>query len=108
MGTETRSEAYEEHWNALKRYERGYWLFFAGLIPAFLIGSGLASLVKSDVPIFILLGADVVGLGRYGWQPMAFPCPRCGQDFFRRRWFHNRFTGRCLHCGLRKWTTGEG
>jgi len=37
-----------------------------------------------------------------GSRTIRFPCPRCGNWFFRTTWRYNGLARRCLHCGLPK------
>lgn len=38
-----------------------------------------------------------------GWRMEYTYCTRCGNRVFRRGWFGNPFTYRCMHCGLGHW-----
>jgi len=78
-----------------------FWTVFLTFIPAGIIAAQLARLV--DVPeifglvIIAWMAAFVItGIFRTMWR-----CPRCHKPFFRKWWYHNSFTTKCLHCRFR-------
>lgn len=36
------------------------------------------------------------GIWRTNWN-----CPRCGERFYRKWWYTNSFSTKCVHCGFR-------
>jgi hypothetical protein len=43
-----------------------------------------------------------------GYHRARFKCPRCKESFFMNGpHFLNYLKGRCMHCGLKKWSNGE-
>ncbi|OJH38080.1 hypothetical protein [Cystobacter ferrugineus] len=56
---------------------------------------------------FLFVLGGLWALGTIGWSLklfVGFSCPRCGRSFYIKSFVHNPWTGRCMHCGLRKGT----
>jgi uncharacterized protein GlcG (DUF336 family) len=71
------------------------------------IGFPLRWLVGSDVPIYVVAAAWMIGfVASANWMTM-WKCPRCGQSFFRTLWGGNPLATRCVHCRLAKWVSHE-
>jgi MFS family permease len=102
-------KSYADSWRLYRRLRRTQWI--GVLIP--LVGVPLFFTLDRWIPLaaellapisltagFITLVVARIRLGR-------FRCPRCTEDFFRRRtrWleYSNPFARRCLNCGLPKW-----
>ena len=104
---------YELAWSTLRFLNRRYWLVFIGYVP---VAGGLSYLLfeitKSDILSPILALAWMVYWVYCGIQLGAFVCPRCDCKFFSRPLrlfgmelgYHNAYSGKCLNCGLRKYT----
>jgi hypothetical protein len=107
---------YSEQWRDLRRRRFIAWLWFFGYVPgAAIIFAIVFSLIYlSGLPrdwidgaFYIIAGAWMVGAYLAGHRAMAFLCPRCHQPFFYTWWYFNSFARKCVHCGLRKWTTSN-
>jgi hypothetical protein len=94
---------YIEQWKELRKRERLFWGLLLGYIPGvivlsyFLKGSFQSEKAFEVVAVLWLLFCAIAGI-----RLNKFPCPRCGSPFFYKRWFHNPYAKRCLHCELPK------
>ncbi|HEY2961386.1 MAG TPA: hypothetical protein VGJ37_03165 [Pyrinomonadaceae bacterium] len=79
-----------------------FWALFVSYVPAMLfIGIPLSRLFRSENGAGIIataLFACIVAaaLWRINWR-----CPRCDEMFYRKWWYSNAFSTRCVHCGFR-------
>jgi hypothetical protein len=91
------------NWSGLKRLERIELIAIVTLIPGVYLLSALLELIgmpstqQYSVPVWL---AAVFILDM---KAMNFTCPQRKSKFFYKTWFKNRFTSKCLHCGLPKW-----
>ena len=91
------------NWSRLKLLERIELTAICTAIPGiylldFLLERiGMSSMVHYIFPIWF------AALFIFDIAAMNFNCPRCEGKFFYRTVFKNRFTSKCLHCGLPKW-----
>ena len=105
------STANKDPWASYRAYRR------RGLI---------AVLSIFGVPVLFFSACSILGISEnYGlvlsvvWVLLVkldlaihpYRCPRCGRNFHQGYIgvlpYHNDFTRKCVHCGLRKWTTVE-
>lgn len=91
------------NWSGLKRLERIELIAIATLIPGVYLLSALLGLIDrpSAQQYSALVWLAVVFI--LDIRAMNFICPQCESKFFYKTWFRNRFTSKCLHCGLPKW-----
>jgi len=91
---------YQRAW---RDYWRRWWLMwglFFGFVPCGVAASNLLPTIAAEV-----LVAWAVGLAMSALAVGLFRCPACGRCFHQTWWWGNPFSRRCLHCGLRKWST---
>ena len=62
-----------------------------------------------DAPwMFLVLTVPCLIAGSVAAMPASrWPCPRCGETFFRRWWHNHAFARRCMHCDLPKWAPAD-
>ena len=101
---------YTTAWRDLRKRRLILWGLFFGYIPdVFLlylvVGMPLLALIgeKEGGTIFIVIALLwMVSFMIAGIRYSYFRCPRCHATFFWTWWHRNPFSGRCLHCGLRR------
>src|SRR4051812_23722786 len=76
--------------------------FFAALPLVALIGSPLAKLTHSDLPVHLILFLSFVAAAAAIAYVQNWKCPRCGKPFSRKRWYSNAYAVQCMHCKLPK------
>ena|ERR1022692_685671 len=94
-------------WQAYRFWRRLFWLFFLGAVVWFFpvaITSGAIGQWSKDAGNAFYFAAmlpwALVWVYAH-WRVRNFSCPRCGKRFFGS-WYY--FVGRCVYCGLPKWT----
>jgi Zn ribbon nucleic-acid-binding protein len=83
------------------------------LLFAFLGGVPLVSITAvagekffhSAAPASVVAVGWMVLFAVAGIRMNFFSCPRCHKPFFLKWWYHDLFAGRCVHCGLPKYTS---
>ena len=96
--------SYEQPWLEYKR-RRDFFLFvFVGYGVIVGVVSYLTQGLVYNHKLTNVLGFSwfllvLVAMGRL----QVWHCPRCGERFFMKSFWHNIFTSRCLHCGLEKY-----
>lgn len=80
----------------------GIWLLWFGI--ALVLGweSTASGIARTIVALAWMISLVVTGN-----RAANFRCPRCGKHFFKTFWYYNSFARRCVHCGLRKWSTTD-
>ena len=99
---EAEPQNYEAQWLALSRYELMHYVVWIG-------GAVLALVLSVHFPAMTMV-FGIFWMGGFfaaGVPSGNFCCPRCGKKFFSRPDAtgnrYNRFTSKCLNCGLPKW-----
>jgi hypothetical protein len=96
---------YTAAWNDDRR--RAGWFYFSWLggLVVIAVGAGFARslLGDSQTVIQFLVPVYVIGFFITSYRKNRFSCPRCGNLFFRGRFWANAFARKCMHCGLPKW-----
>jgi hypothetical protein len=105
---------YTAAWRDYRKRRFVFWVVFLSYMPgvmAFFLGVGLplASMtgIKPDYFFFAIAGTWMLAFVVTNLRAVSFPCPRCGQHFFRTWWYSNPLARRCVHCGLPKWAMSE-
>lgn len=103
------SLAFEKVWQEHKRRERQWAVvFMSGPVTICLVGCPLnwifGSEVPMEVPFGVLAGCWLAAGTVAGHRVQRLKCPRCGEPFFSGPTYSNVFAGRCLNCGLPKWS----
>jgi predicted RNA-binding Zn-ribbon protein involved in translation (DUF1610 family) len=91
------NEKYQEAWAAYYRSNRRSWWLIAAVILSFVIG---VSAFGTPVPGYVLFVGMVTWWIVENERVRHFPCPRCGDPFFRGLFFHISTAKHCVHCGL--------
>jgi hypothetical protein len=84
--------------NEIRRRRRLHWIVFLTFLPACAV---LIRLFDSSPLSWLILAWPVafIGTAQYAFSSL---CPLCGDQFASRPGdWHNPWTQRCLHCGLR-------
>jgi hypothetical protein len=90
-------------WEELRSLYRAAGLSFVAIFPGTAAAAALGTwLLDSAVPVVVVWLALVVLFTALSNRVLQWPCPRCGEPFFRTWWYHNPFARKCAHCGLRK------
>lgn len=85
------------------------WFAWLGYLPvAFPLGVLLSLLFPCEHAILVVAGPWLMLCAIAGYRLTTFPCPRCHRPFFRTWFYTNQFAGRCIHCGLPKWSETQG
>jgi hypothetical protein len=102
-------------WQTYLFWRRLFWALYFGAVvwffPAALASEGAAELWGKDIGSAVYF-ALMIPWGLFwlyaGNRAASFSCPRCGRPFFCGSLlglpYRNTFAGKCLHCGLPKWT----
>lgn len=96
--------SYEQQWLEYRKRRALFMFVFVGYgaIVAFI--SYLTQNLTYSHKLTNILGFTwflfmIVAIGRL----QVWRCPRCGERFFMKFFWHNIFASRCLHCGLEKY-----
>jgi hypothetical protein len=73
------------------------WLFLPGVL---LCSAALNWVFHIRYGLFIVFGLWMAATCAAGARMRQWPCPNCGKPVMRKGWFHNDFSGQCLHCGF--------
>jgi hypothetical protein len=98
---------YEQQWREYRKRCIIFLIIFATCIPAVVL---VENLLHSDTVFFIVSFVGMLAFFVAGIRILTWPCPRCGKSFYvyGSIWRSNPFfTGRCLHCGLPKWSVKD-
>ena len=104
------SEQFISAWADYRRRRR--W-FFGAWLGGFVVVASLATLLASlssglGTAAFWILGpAWMVSFVVVAARLQLFKCPRCRRPFFNAFWYRNPLAQKCVHCGLRKWSTED-
>jgi Zn ribbon nucleic-acid-binding protein len=95
-------------WGELKKRKNlALFAFFAYVPITFLFGVLTHPFLQSDKPVIVFAIAWMFFFAVASSRFYAFACPRCGNRFFTRWWYHNSFARKCVHCKLPKYSTKE-
>lgn len=98
---------YAAAWREHRRRDRWFWAAFLGYLPGVpLLGTVISGLVGHGLYLPTAI-AWMIAISIAGYRSGMLRCPRCGQRYYVRTFFHNGFARRCLHCGLPKWASGS-
>jgi predicted membrane metal-binding protein len=96
--------SYTVQWNDYRMRRRIFWIICISYLPGvFLLSLPLEKYFHSDVPMMVIAFSWLFAFLASGWYMNVWICPCCGNPYFKRRWFYNQFTSKCVHCGLKKW-----
>jgi hypothetical protein len=97
------ANTYTTQWQDLRvRTAAVYVAAVGGLVLVLAILSAFGQRATSVIAFWILA---YMSSGYYRYR---FRCPRCKKAFFMNGpHFVNYFMGRCVHCGLKKWSNGD-
>jgi hypothetical protein len=91
---------YAKYWRELRVWTYASW----GVLVLFPIAASLFTFFKVDVPLNYAVPCWFVVYAYTNLVITYFRCPRCSKTFFiSKRHFGNRFTRKCMNCGLPKW-----
>ena len=95
-------DPYYSHWVNMRRRTRKAWLAVALWPPSTFLVSAIFRLVFGSDDLSFLLAALFTGCicFAFGLNQVAWPCPRCGNPFYRTLGLYWGWTNHCLHCGL--------
>jgi hypothetical protein len=92
---------YQDAWSDYTRRRNFFLVVFLGYIPwgalVFFVMNKLR-MPQSAVGILIVawfLMYPVAAIRFSLWR-----CPRCGNPFYQKWWYHNDLARKCVHCGL--------
>ena len=97
-------DEWSSRWDELKKRDRRRWSQFFGLAALLVAAHALGF---PEFAALLLAGPLLVWIVIANWRTGDFRCPRCGKNFFRKRFFglfgrEDRSRGDCIHCGLGK------
>lgn len=96
---------YEQQWREYRKRCIIVLIIFATFIPASVL---VENLLHSDNVFFIVMFVWMFAFLVAGIRIITWPCPRCGKPFLAKSLIvGNPFIGRCLHCGLPKWSVKD-
>lgn len=104
---------YEKAWSRLRFLIHRFWIVFFSFIPVAGTLCWLVSLFTKSIAVAVPAGIWMVYWLYCGVQLNMFICPRCSSKFFNHviRLFgiplgiyRNCYSGKCLNCGLQKYT----
>lgn len=93
-----------EHTAAREYYKRNlvFWVLFIGWLPVMVfIVIPVARVLNfpnaaNGLALIFFAAVMAAGIWRANWN-----CPRCGERFYRKWWYTNSFSTKCVHCGFR-------
>jgi hypothetical protein len=96
---------YEQQWLEYKKRRALFMFVFVGYGASVAVISYLTQNLSYNHKLTNILGFSwflfmIVAIGRL----QVWRCPRCGERFFMKSYWHNLFASRCLHCGLEKYS----
>jgi hypothetical protein len=82
----------------IKRRRRVVWLVFFGYLPFMMLVAAAKPaerfVISAALAYMVFFAVVIARLG-------LSKCPRCGKHFHYTWFWHNPWTSRCLHCGLK-------
>jgi hypothetical protein len=97
---------FDKEWGEYRKRRNLLLFAFLGYVP---IVSAFAFLsfkfFHTDVPAFVFAFGWMAFFLVAGIHLNCWPCPRCGKWFAAKWWYRNPFARRCVHCGLRKYSS---
>jgi hypothetical protein len=94
------AQKYEAAWIDLRTRTVILLALFLGFVPGVPLISYVLNTVMVVDPLWIA-GAWAAAFAGAGFHRATFPCPHCGKWFFIWVGFHNPFSRKCMHCGLK-------
>ncbi len=98
--------SYQAAWDYLRLWYRRGWIGLLTFFPVLAVTGCLP--FHLNMLFSVAAPAYAIGLLVIQWRLMGFICPRCGQHYFWKGWFHSNIdifiTRRCAHCRLPKWS----
>ena len=92
---------YQDAWNDYKRRRNFFLVVFLGYIPwGALVFFAMDKLGIPQSAVWVLIGAWFVLYPVAAIRFSLWRCPRCGNPFYQKWWYHNGFARKCVHCGL--------
>jgi predicted RNA-binding Zn-ribbon protein involved in translation (DUF1610 family) len=90
--------------DAVREYYKRNLIFFAlflGYVPGLLVTSMLARLLHLEKAVGVVsfvwfCSVVIAAVWRTNW-----PCPNCGNTFYRKWWYRQSLATKCVHCGFR-------
>jgi hypothetical protein len=83
-----------------------FWIAYLIFLPGIFVILGAHDGIGNRV-FFWIGGAWLVSVVAADAYLSAFRCLRCTKRYFFKPWFNNPYARKCLHCGLRKWSSNE-
>lgn len=80
----------------IRRMRRMAWIVFFLFVPVIM----LADLLPGDIVAPLVMGVWIILFCFSGFRVWLSRCPRCGERFHVKTWWHNIFARNCLHCRL--------
>lgn len=101
---ENRERTYAEKWKEYRKLRKTVYFILLSYIPA----GALCALLNHYLFPFrtitiVVLATWLIAFAVTAVGLTTWPCPRCGNWFHAKKFWHNEFSGKCLHCGLPKW-----
>jgi hypothetical protein len=106
--TEQNRTPYERQWREYRRLRRLAVFLWLGWMPYGAAVLALTRPFQSPTPKLGIVSGWILILAIAGAQQGSFRCPRCGEKFFSKGWYHNGLSSSCLHCQLPKWAGSIG
>ena len=101
---------YDAAWADLKWRIRMFWIVVLTYLPGVALITWLGSLIwpshREQVGLVVAI-LWMIAFAATGFYRSFFRCPRCGKLFFQTDFWINTIAGRCMHCGLRRWSKPE-
>ena len=95
----------EGAWRNYRRRRNQFVFVFVGYVPiCFAFAYLTTKLFHTTVPGLTFGICWMVLFAVTGLRLQVLPCPRCGEAFFAKWFYHNIFARRCVHCGLPKYS----
>jgi len=95
---------YKEAWQDLRKRRRIFWIAYIVFLPGIFVIMDAPAATSGRV-FFWTGGAWCVSVVAANAYLSAFRCPRCTKRYFFRPWFYNHYARKCIHCGLRRWSS---
>ena len=92
---------YRDAWDDYRRRRNFFLFIFLGYVPwGALVMFATGKLRLPQPAMLVLIGAWFVMYPVAAIRLNLWTCPRCGNPFYQRWWYHNSFARKCVHCGL--------